>query len=327
MDSFTPHDLEHFMRQITSKMDSEYSRIRSRASEDPGTAGDQGEENWADVLREWLPPTYQVVTKGRILAPDGRTSPQVDVLVLKDVYPRGLLTTKLYLSSGVAAAFECKTTITARHIEEAAQTCAKVKGLFPVREGTPYKELYSPIIYGLLAHSHSWKNEGSRPTKNIEAKWIESDHIHSQHPRNSLDLICVSDLGLWCPVKFTFIATPDFDIDPSLEVLKPHFPDPLGTARIAYSGYIPSRDRPRLTYTAIGAFMVRLYNGLAWEDASVRGLAEYFSLSGIGGNGEGYFRHWPIKIYSEKVRADILRGRAQGPLQMWDEWNFAFNTG
>ena len=87
-------------------MESEYQRIRSRALEDPGTAGDQGEENWAELLRDWLPPTYKVVTKGRILSADGRASPQVDVLVLKDVYPDKLLNKKLYLAAGVAAVFE-----------------------------------------------------------------------------------------------------------------------------------------------------------------------------------------------------------------------------
>ena len=326
MDRPRPHDLEDFMKQVTSEMESEYLRIRLRALEDPGTAGDQGEENWAELLREWLPPTYKVVTKGRILSSDGRASSQVDVLVLKDVYPDKLLNKKLYLSAGVAAAFECKTTLTAQHIERASETCTKVKDLHPVRTGTPYKEMYSPIVYGLLSHSHSWKSKGSKPIEHIETKWIESDHAYSQHPRSSLDLICVSDLGLWSPVKFTFIPTPNFDADPKLGSLRPYFPDPVGTARIAYAGYIPSRDQPRLTYTPIGAFMVRLYNVLAWENASIRALAEYFKLSGIGGNGEGGFRNWPITIYSAQLKVGILKGKASGPLQLWDEWNFAFNS-
>ena len=162
----------------------------------------------------------------------------------------------------------------------------------------------------MLSHSHSWKRRDSKPVENIEIKWIESDHAYSQHPRSSLDLLCVSDLGLWSPVKFTFIATPDFDSDPKLSSLKPYFPDPLGTAKIAYSGYIPSRDQPRLTDTPIGAFIVRLYNVLAWENASIRALAEYFGLSGIGGNGEGVFRHWPISIYSDELRMGVLNGKA-----------------
>ena len=107
------HDLHDFMSQISNEMSAEYDRIQKRASEDPGTAGDQGEENWAELLRDWLPRNYEVVTKGRIISQDGKTSPQIDVLVLNGAYPRKLLGKKLYLAAGVAAAFECKTTLKA----------------------------------------------------------------------------------------------------------------------------------------------------------------------------------------------------------------------
>ena len=46
------HDLYDFMRQISAEMSAEYNRIQMRATEDPGTAGDQGEENWAELLRD-----------------------------------------------------------------------------------------------------------------------------------------------------------------------------------------------------------------------------------------------------------------------------------
>src|SRR6266849_8997747 len=110
MSSEKIHDLYEFMRQISADMAAEYGRIQMRATEDPGTAGDQGEENWAELLRGWLPRTYEVVTRGRIISQEGVTSPQIDVLVLNDTYPKKLLNKKLYLAAGVAAAFECKTT-------------------------------------------------------------------------------------------------------------------------------------------------------------------------------------------------------------------------
>lgn len=325
------HDLESFMKSATDFMASEYKRIRNRTSDDPGTAGDEGEENWAALLRDWLPSTYTVVTKGRILTPDGRVSRQVDVLVLKGAYPKKLLemNTKMFLSTGVAAAFECKTTLKSAHIEKAVRTCVEIKNLYSIRTGTPYKELHSPIMYGLLAHSHSWKSDNSTPVQNIEGKWMKSDYEFAQHPRLALDLICVSDLGVWSPAKFSFIFTPDFNSDPkwkNLDHMKPFFPDSLGTARIAYSGYIPSRDQGRLTYTTIGAFVVRMYNHLAWDDTALRGLAEYFNLSGIGGNGEGAFRHFRIGIYSESLRQQILMGKAQGSNKKWDEWNLVFHA-
>ncbi|GIJ19386.1 DUF6602 domain-containing protein [Micromonospora lutea] len=136
-----PHELDTWIEQTTSEMASEYERIRQRATEDPGTAGDEGEENWARLLREWLPSSYQVRTKGRILAHDGAASRQVDVVVLRPGYPSKLLDKKLYVTSGVAAAFECKLTLTAAHIKEATQTAAEIARMAAPRQGSLTKSL------------------------------------------------------------------------------------------------------------------------------------------------------------------------------------------
>ena len=66
------HDLHDFLRQTGNDITEEYDRIQKRATEDPGTAGDPGEENWAELLRGWLPSTYKVVPKGRIISQDGQ---------------------------------------------------------------------------------------------------------------------------------------------------------------------------------------------------------------------------------------------------------------
>ena len=108
-------------------MRSEYDRIRVRTVEDPGTAGDEGEEAWAEVLRDWLPESYQIRTKGSgILASDGTAGPQIDIVVLRPGYPRRLLDKKLYLAGGVAAVFEVKNTLTAAHITKTwRNSCAQ----------------------------------------------------------------------------------------------------------------------------------------------------------------------------------------------------------
>ena len=90
------NDLVDFMNSVTKQVADEYDRIRKRASEDPGTAGDQGEENWASILKDWLPHTVHIVTNGRILSEKGIASPQVDVIVLRPEYPKHLLDKKLY---------------------------------------------------------------------------------------------------------------------------------------------------------------------------------------------------------------------------------------
>jgi hypothetical protein len=117
------HEFLDFMHDATEEMTREYNRIQKRAKEDSGTAGDQGEENWATLLRGWLPPMYHIVTKGRILSSEGIASPQVDILVLYPTYPKRLLENnqKLYLAAGVAAAFECKITLKKEHIFSATK--------------------------------------------------------------------------------------------------------------------------------------------------------------------------------------------------------------
>src|ERR1700733_122707 len=118
----TKHDIHDFVISSQKRIEAEYARIQKRAKEDPGTAGDQGEENWATLLKMWLPAYFLVVTKGRILTETGYASPQIDVLVLLPSYPKILLDKKLYLAGGVAAAFECKTTLKSAHITEAVNT-------------------------------------------------------------------------------------------------------------------------------------------------------------------------------------------------------------
>ena len=310
------HDLHDFMRQISNEMAEEYNRIQKRANEDPGTAGDQGEENWAELLRGWLPSTYKVVTKGRIISQDGHTSPQVDVLVLKDFYPEKLLNKKLYLAAGVAAAFECKTTLKAEHIEKAMKTCVKIKNLYPVREGTPYKELHTPIAYGLLAHSHSWQGDNSKPENNIERKLRESDVSYVLHPRQTLDLLCVADFGTWVSGKFTIMKSEN------------QKQNRIGwSPQSIYARHTPSHQTQYEQFTPIGTLISFLTRRFAWEDPTFRNLVDYYYVTGIGGNSRGKFRQWPISVYSEGVQQRLMSGRVNLPQSVfsWNEWNLTFN--
>ena len=120
------HELDIFLDQVRQEMAAEYRRIYRRTTEDPGTAGDEGEANWAGLLADWLPADLHVRTKGRILGVDGTASPQVDVIVLAGDYPRRLREKKLYLAEGVVAAFECKTTLKLSHLAKFFSNAAKI---------------------------------------------------------------------------------------------------------------------------------------------------------------------------------------------------------
>lgn len=308
------NDLYDFMIAVTRYMSDEYERIQKRACEDPGTAGDQGEENWATLLRDWLPPPYPVVTKGRILSYDGVPSPQVDVLILRPSYPRALLDKKLYLAGGVAAAFECKVTLKAEHVSKAVESAAEIRRHLPTRLGTPYRELQSPVVYGLLAHSHVWTGEKSTPTENVQRHLHLADEKFIRHPREMPDLLCVADLGSWLAQKFTYHAPVQ------IEELGLSIP---GAAFTGYSGhsYVLKSNPQTPEFTPIGAMLFYLLNALAWEDPSIRALADYFRLANLRGSGEGNLRRWELNIYSDQVRESITE-RENHIVEPWNEWAY-----
>lgn len=314
------------MFQISQEMSLEYERIQKRATEDPGTAGDQGEENWKELLQDWLPTTCQVVTKGRIISQDGKTSPQVDVLVLKASYPKKLLNKKVYLADGVIAVFECKVTLKAVHITEALKNCIAIKSLFTSRKGSPSKELNAPILYGLLAHSHSWKSDNSTPIQNIENKLMEEDRRLVNHPRNMIDLVCVADLGVWASSKETFLIPNERIERVTFEKIHNRSGRSL-VASTAYIGYTSKFENQVRYFQPIGALIFQLFYKLALENEEFRNLANYYQEVHIGGSGSGRIREWLSDIYSDEVKTKIERHQigverittsANNP---WDEWN------
>ena len=295
-------------------MASEYERIYARAAEDPGTAGDEGEENWATLLREWLPPTYHVETKGRLISHDGRMSPQADIVVLKPSYPKKLLEKKVWLAGGVAAAFECKNTLTAAHVISAVKRCADFKSLYVPRMGSPRTELRSPLIYGLLAHSHSWKGQRSSPIENIRSALMTASK-EIDHPRNLLDLICVADLACWHLVHIAFYEARWGRNQAHDEKVFGGTAGPM-TAHTCASR---SSEQQSSEFRPVGALITELVRGLAWNDVGVRDIADYYTIVNLQGNSSGPTRPWPYSIYSNVVQAGIAAGRLTNG-EEWDEW-------
>jgi hypothetical protein len=307
------HELHDFLAESEKQIQAAYDRIQKRVTEDPGTAGDQAEENWAELFREWLPSYFQVVTKGRILAPSGEASPQVDVIVLLPSYPKGLISQKLFLAGGVAAAFECKTTLKSEHIQEALETSAKIQRAMPKREGSPYQELTSPIVFGLLAHSHNWKSPTSRPVEIIGNQLIASDLKFVSHPRESLDVLCVADLGTWTISKMNYMSPHQFP-DPAMATI---YGSKANTSYICH-GLNVAQKKP--FFSPLGALFSSLYHKLAWTFPDMRGLDNYFRQVNVMGDGMGAMRSWDLSIYSEKTRQRIQNGECRNGAGFFDEW-------
>jgi len=310
------HEIHDFLISSQRRIEEEYDRITRRAAEDPGTAGDQGEENWAALLRNWLPSYFQIVTKGRILFASGQASPQVDVLVLLPSYPKILVDKKLYLADGVVAAFECKTTLKSQHVKKAVETASEIRRNLPKRLGSPYKELNSSLIYGLLAHSHSWKGIASDPLGNIEKALLKADQNHVQHPIECLDFLTVSDLATWHVFKTAFVNVPDVHKDLRGDLEKRFGPD--GSALTVWFCAATAQENQVAYFSPLGALLLGLYSKLAWEFPDMRPLEGYFRQVGMSGNGQGHIRLWGIEIYSEPIRNRVYNGNfTRTP---FDEW-------
>ena len=309
------HDIHSFLQAAQRDLDNEYKRILKRATEDPGTAGDQGEENWATLLRNWLPSYFHIVTKGRILTDSGYASPQVDILILHPSYPRILLDKKLYLAGGVAAAFECKTTLKALHVKSAVETAAEIRRNLPKQVGSPYKELNSSIIYGLLAHSHSWKGQNSKPIEVIEETLWKADRENVEHPIQCLDFITVSDLATWQSAKTTFMHATSPDLQ------KIYGKD--GKAASIYMCSAIGTDTQKDYFSPLGVLLAGLFSKLAWTFKDMQGLDYYFRHVNMFGSGKGDGRLWPITIYSEGIRQRISNGLLSNG-KPYDEWHVYF---
>jgi len=273
-------------------------------TKDGGTAGDEGEENWATLLRGLLPAAYHVVTKGKIISQEGQLSPQVDVLVLKPSYPPKLHTMKTYFLAGVAAAFECKLTLRKHHLDEAVSMATQIKRLTRRGQGTPYLELVAGPIVGLVSHSHSWKPAGPTAVQRIDKHLNDADSTHVQHPREMLDLLCVADLATWSALK------------ESLESDSPECstPSPCTT----YNCYFDETSATEPGARSVGYFVRDLLIKLAWNDPPLQEIASYFSHVTTTGSEFGYTRRWSSSVYSEEVRA---RMAAYLDHRLWDVWS------
>jgi hypothetical protein len=292
------HDLIQFFDQMSGQLSAEYARIWEHTREDPGTAGDEGEENWAIFLRDVLPEGFKVVTKGRILSASGVRTPQVDVLVLSPEYPQFMVRrqVKTYLADGVVAAFECKTTLRPQHLREAASTAADLRATTAARSGDPYRELFGMPLYGVLAHSHAWKEPRSEPLTNAE-RALRDGMQQAAHPRDLLDVVCVADLATWWAFKVPWIGPPVNGINHRVQVqLNRH--DSLGSPLMALATVLLRR--------------------IAWEQPSLRPIARYFETVQPT-TGGGPTRAWSMDILPEALRNQVMASR-NGSQRPWDPW-------
>jgi len=284
------NDLTRFFKRATSDLQFECDRIKQRSAEDTGTAGDNAEENWAQILREWIPEHFHVVTKGRIIGINGNCSKQIDILILSPYYPPILLNKKEYLSSGVIAAFECKLTLEAKHLRTAVKTKEQLKNIVEVDttwNHTPFGCLFSPICYGILAHSHSWNGPDSDPVSNVNNNIITGlKEINLTHPHDMIDFICVADLATWSVAKILnypeYTPNDNSSIDDTEKTFNTYNSIFVGLG-IYQKANTSGKDKE--LFTPLGVLLKKLIIRMAYIDSSFQQIARYFNETKLEGMG------------------------------------------
>jgi hypothetical protein len=283
------HDLAQLVQQAAAELAAEYRRIQSRILEDPGTGGDQAEENWTALLKNWLPAGFHVRTKGRIIRVNGLVSPQVDVLVLSPAYPLGLLDKKLYLAAGVVAAFECKATLRREHIRKAVKNSATLGVITRSGQGSP-----THIIYGVLAHSHAIASKRSRPESVLSAAIDKITKDEIDDPRDCMDFVCVADLGTWTLMRILWTSD-----DPAVGgIVSTTYMGPLTDEGLSAASHGPTSD-------PVGRLLTSLFRRIAQTDPKISSLADYFHQTGLTGTGAGVLTQWPLQEVPDELRRII----------------------
>lgn len=156
-------------------LEASHSGIRA-ATQHPGTIGDQGEADWVQILRDFLPNRYQV---GPIFAIDhtGTSSDQIDVAIYDQQYsPQWFGTHKgvqFVPVESVYAAFEVKPELTAGHLRYARAKVASVRDLERtsaaiVHAGGKFAAVspdFKPIIGGILTTRSGWTDRDATITQ------------------------------------------------------------------------------------------------------------------------------------------------------------------
>lgn len=289
-----------WLREVERSIQEDYERLHAAAQGDPQRAGHGGESTWVRVLSEWLPPSYEVAARKYILPEEGDDVFETDIVVFRPSYPPKLRDREEVLPGGVAAAFSVRLTADAAALRDGVDRAVRLRRGLKPRLGSPRSELLAPFPVGLLCHTHSWKSPGSDASTNVHRNLIELDRSLAAHPRESLDLTCVADLGLWDVARIPFLG-------PGLMHLYDDVPPEVKDKGLTFTAV--GATTPDSDTTPVGALLAYLLIRLAHADPTVEPLADNLRLVGLLGSGGGPMRFWqPSLVLSEEVHRRLLEG-------------------
>ncbi|WP_329407675.1 hypothetical protein OG563_36750 [Nocardia vinacea] len=302
------HEHHEWLKDVSRQMASDYVKAHAMASNPSNVqhSGHKSESAWVRPLQDWLPPQFQVATRKYLLLEDDSLGPamsaETDIVIFQPSYPERLRDRDEVLVAGVAAAFSVKLTLDRKGIEEAVTEAATVRRATKIRSNTVRGEVLPPFLYGLLAHSHAWKQPGSTPDKNVTEALIALDREHSEAPREGLDLVCVADHGCWSRVT-TIMDYPEPGSPQA------HF-SPYGGVESGFVADVEPDDvvDENLRYPPIATLISILLDKLSYYDASVKPIADGLRLTSPDVYRDGELRHWELaSALSSDAREELTK--------------------
>ncbi|MFC9472262.1 DUF6602 domain-containing protein [Nocardia sp. NPDC056952] len=301
------HEHHEWLADVAAQMSREYEKAHAMATTPSGVqqSGHKGEAAWVDALQSWLPPRYEIGKRKYLLLEDDSfgvvKSAETDIVVFQPSYPERLRERAEVLVSGVIAAFSVKLSLDRKGIAEAVNEAALVRRATKVRSESVKDELLPPLLYGILAHSHSWKQPKSSPNENVRTALEQFDLQSVKSPREGLDLVCVADLNCWSRTSAILTRS---NLGP--ELLKSH-PDG-GVLSGFVDPFSSETDESPTSISPIAVFITLLLGKLSYYDTSVRPIAEGLRVTGTGGRASGSVREWRLdEVFSERARVELRK--------------------
>jgi uncharacterized protein DUF6602 len=299
-----------WFRALGREIKESYDKLHHDALSDIQRAGHGGESAWVRVLKSWLPPSYEVVTRKYIIPEIGDDSFETDIVILNPSYPRPLREREEILPGGVAAAFSVKLTLNAEGIRDGIDRAVRLRRILRPRIGAPRHEMLAPFPVGLLAHSHTWTRPTSKPRNIISEHLQRFDKELAMHPRESLDYLCVSDLAMWSVNRMPYFPGSSPMVDSQAET------EEQRTEGAAFTS-IQQTD-PDQNFNAVASLITHLLVRLSYFDSTLRPIADNMVITGSLGRDRGPMRIWTLSdVFTPDTRSKLPHRAFQEPNSDW----------
>lgn len=303
-----------WFRKFGREVQEHYDRLHGAEPSGIQQAGHGAESTWVSLLKSWLPPAYDVLKRKYIVPEVGTEIFETDIVVINPSYPVPLREREEILPGGVAAAFSVKLTLDPAGIREGVEQAAKLRRALHPRIGASRHEMVGPFPVGLLAHSHTWTRPGSEPADNVTENLLRLDQEIAVHPRESLDYLCVSDLGMWSTAYMPYM--------PPSAMVSSYGPSAQQKAEGAAFTTIQQTD-PNQSMNAIASLITHLLTRLSYYDSTLRPLADNLTVTGTLGSSKGNMRMWELsQVFTQTTRKELPSRTGREPNSDWAAFIF-----